>query len=235
MKRMQLAIICSIVVVSTLIISLANIGFKETNSLANIVQDEILSVNVIHNKGSTENTPEIEPITLGVHGQSMSEESIKSRTSFEAAKFKDTVDIKMAGKLIHLIDTRLGSDNTIYYYYGPYTNLNDSTRLMDFMDDGGIVVTTMVMERPDAVYAALANFDGIKGKIFSINGVVSHGDESIDIVPSEVFLYPGDDRIVSVWAYTSLPDTIKIAEKLGLENHGLDLSKYVDKNWTDGS
>ena len=65
--------------------------------------------------------------------------------------------------------------------------------------------------------------------------MVSHGDESIDIVPSEVFLYPGDDRIVSVWAYTSLPDTIKIAEKLGLENHGLDLSKYVDKNWTDGS
>lgn len=234
MKRMQLAIICSVAVVFTLTMSLATIEVKEPDSLANIVQDEILSVNVNLIK-VPENSPEEGPITLGEHGQSMSEESIKSKTSFEAAKFKDTANIKMNGKLIHMINTRLGSDNTVYYYYGSDINSNDSTKLIDFMSDGGIVVTTTVMERPDAVYASLANFEGIKGKIFSVNGVVSHGDESHGFVPSEVFLYPGDDRVVSVWAYASLPDTIKIAEKIGLENHGLDLSKYVDKNWTDGS
>ncbi|MGI0056938.1 MAG: hypothetical protein ACREAK_06135 [Nitrosarchaeum sp.] len=232
MKRMHIGIICSIAVVFTLAMSLANTEIKEPTLISNTVPNEILSVNVMYVK-VPDNLSEPEPITLGEHGQSMSTESIKSKTTFEVAEFKDTSNIKMEGKSIHLIDTRLGSDNTVYYYYGADSTINDSTRLRDFMSKGGIVVTTAVMERPDAVYAALANFDGIKGKVSSVNGVVSHGDEFNGYAPSEVFLYPGDGRVISVWTDASLPDTIKIAEKLGLENRGLDLSKYVDKNWTE--
>jgi hypothetical protein len=235
MKKIHVTIIgCISVVFALATLGFASMGVTETNSPSNIATTETLSIALLTTQFDP-NEPQPLPVRLGEHGKSMSEDEIKSKTSFELSKFKDTADIKIDGKQINLLDTRLRTNGAVYYYYGPDIDHGDSTTLMDFMNAGGIIVKTSQMKNPEAVFSSLANFEGMQGKTFSVNGIVAHGDEANGISPSIVYLYPGDDRIVSVWANASLEDTIKIAEKLDLENHGLDLSKYTDENWTDGN
>lgn len=233
MNRIRLAIICSVVAIFTLVMTVAGTGINETRILDNVVPEETLFVNVLHIEGPL-NAPIMEPITIGEHGKSLSDDSIDKKIHFKAIKLKDNSNIKMDGKLIHKIENRLSSSNTVYYYYGADEKLSDSTKLLDFMKAGGVVITTSVMENPDGVYAALANFSGIKDKIITINGAIANVDAANDVSPTQVHMYPGNDRIVSVWANASVEDTIKIAEKLELQSEVIDLKKYVDPNWTDG-
>lgn len=177
--------------------------------------------------------PSPPPITLGEHGDSMTQQAIRSMNNVEFATLDNASEIKMDGKSVDLVDTRLRTNGAVYNYYG-VSPVDDSSTLTEFMKSGGIVVKTTTLKTPEVTYATLANHEDTKGQSFVVDGILAYVSEAHDRVPTTLSLYLDDGRVVSVWANASVEDTIKIAKKLELKSELINLNDYVDSNWTDG-
>ncbi len=185
-------------------------------------QSEVLAIGLIYPSESARPTPP--SITLGEHG------AISSKTP-QSLEFSD---IRMNGKEISYLESR-ESGTTTYQYFGTDFPINSKTKLTEFMESGGIVVETRELRNPKVSYTTLANAPDTKNEWFVANGILAFGYEAhAGIVPTTLNLYTDDGKVVSVWAYATVEDTIKIADKLGLTSGLIDLNDYVDPKWTDG-
>lgn len=172
------------------------------------------------------------PITLGEHGESMTQNAVRSVSNLDFATL-DNVSIEMNGKSVNLVDTKIRSNGVIYNYYGQ-SSVTDSTSLPEFMESGGIVVKTMELKNPTVSYSTLANHENTGNSSIIVDGMLGYLFEAHDNVPTTLNLYLDDGRVVSVWANAAPQDVKSIAEKLELQSGLINLNDYVDSNWTDG-
>ncbi|HEY4680544.1 MAG TPA: hypothetical protein VIH04_04685 [Nitrosarchaeum sp.] len=215
MHKKQLSIICGMTLTLVLI----------SVVIATNQESEILAIGLITPTDANRPTPP--SITLGEHGKQVATSNIQSL---------DVSKVRMAGKSVKLDAARESTSGTIYQYYGTGSPVNDNTKLTDFMESGGIVVETRTLRFPEKAYIALANHEDTKGQGFIVNGIMAFGYEAhAGIVPTTLDLYTDDGKVVSIWTYATLSDTIKIAEKLDIQSGFIDLNDYVDPNWTDVS
>lgn len=204
-------------------------GFSVALALAAIVmisteQSTVLSIDLIVPTESIRPAPP--SITLGEHGQQVSLSSVE-------AKISDTSKISMNGKYVSLVDVRQKGTST-YEYYGA-GNISDTTTLTEFMKLGGIVVKTYELRKPTVSYTTLANHEDTKNDWFIHNGLLAFAYPAhASQVPTQVNLYTDDGKMISVWTFATVEDTLKIAEKLELQSGLIDLNDYVDPKWTDG-
>lgn len=173
------------------------------------------------------------PITLGSHGDSMTQNTIKDVSDLEFATLDKVSEIIMGEKSVSLVDTKLRSNGAVYNYYAP-SSVTDSTTLPELMESGAIVVKTRELRNPTVTYTTLANHEDTRNSSIIVNGILAFISEAHDNVPTTLDLYLNDGRVVSVWANASVEDTIKIAEKLELRSGLINLNDYVDPKWIDG-
>lgn len=171
-------------------------------------------------------------VTLGAHGESMTQDAIRSVSNLDFATL-DNVSVEMDGKSVSLVDTKIRNNGVIYNYYGQ-SSLTDSTTLQEFMESGGIIVKTMELRNPTVSYTTLANHEDTSDSSIIVDGMLGYLFEAHDRVPTTLNLYLDDGRVVSVWAYAASEDVKIIAEKLELQSGLIDLNDYVDPKWTDG-
>lgn len=213
MNKKRLSMICGI----TLAIVMVSVVFVTSQ------QSEVLAIGLITPTEADRPTPP--SITLGEHGVLTSKAPTTLITS----------NIRMADKPVSFIDARESNNGVIYQYFGTDHPIKADTKLTDFMESGGIVVETRELRFPERTYTTLANAEDTKNEWFVANGILAFGYEAhAGIVPTTLDLYTDDGKVVSIWTYATLTDTIKIAEKLELQSGLIDLNKYVDPNWTDG-
>lgn len=213
MNKKQLSVICGM----TLTVAIISVVF------ASDLQSEELAVGLITPTES--NRPVPPSITLGEHG----------KQTIPDLPILDVSHVKMDGKTVKLEASRKSTSGTVYQYYGSGHPLNDNTKLTDFMESGGIVIETRTLKFPDRTYATLANHVDTKDKGFTVNGILAFGSEAHSgIVPTTLDLYTDDGKVVSIWTYATLSDTIRLAEKLELQSGLINLDDYVNPNWTDG-
>ena len=65
--------------------------------------------------------------------------------------------------------------------------------------------------------------------IIWVDGHVSHLNSIEYSMPAILYVYPGDDRQISIWAYVSDEDIVKIGKKLFIAVQGylpVDLDRY---------
>lgn len=214
MHKKQLSIICGMIL--TLVVVSVVIAASQ--------ESEILAIGLITPTDANRPTPS--SITLGEHGKEIAISNIHSL---------DVSKVRMDGKSVKLVDARKSISGTVYQYYGTGSLVNDNTKLTDFMESGGIVVETRTLKFPERTYTTLANHKDTKDQGFIVNGILAFGYEAhSSIVPTTLDLYTDDGKVVSIWTYATLSDTIKIAEKLDIQSGFIDLNDYVDPNWTDG-
>ena len=189
------------------------------------LESEVLVVGLITPTDSA--VPAPPSITLGAHGDRV------SLTDFDQS-VTDSSKIRMAGNTIQLVDVRANNGN-VYEYYGSNSPISSNTKLTEFMESGGIIVKTSELRNAQEFYSVLANHEDTKNDWFVANGILAFGYEAHDsIIPTKLDLYTNDGKMVSVWTYATLEDTMKIAEKLELQSGLIDLNDYVDPTWTDG-
>ncbi|HET8719554.1 MAG TPA: hypothetical protein VFM64_00990 [Candidatus Nitrosotenuis sp.] len=178
--------------------------------------------------GQTMSVPKPIGLHLSDYGTVIPESKVAYYASVQTGKF-DNPSLVPGLNGDNLLQIRARDNGYVYYFYGPRNlSISDDLSLVGFIEKGGIVVETIVMNNPAAVYKSL---DRNSNSYLEINGMdaISHqrqGDS--DIVPTYVKIYPGDERRITIMSDGSLDNLVEIAKNLNIEPGALDLEKYPE-------
>jgi len=155
--------------------------------------------------------------TLAEFGIVVTENNISDNAPTKIAKFVNTsLDLLK-------IQEDLGY---VYYLYGSqHLDTNSDVSLVDFVENGGVVVRSIVMTNPAV---ALKHIDQEADNYFVLNGMSAFWDEGNEYHSSSVRVYPGDERKITVMATGDKNSIVELVKELNLEPSELDLEKYPE-------
>lgn len=176
--------------------------------------------------------PQTTTANLGkIGGDVISESELALQSDMKYGKLKHLDTIMMNDENIDYLATKIESGGEVNRFYGTGDTFYDTKSLPNFLSEGGIIVTTNTMSNPEGVFASLANGPESQIQLVEIDGVVTRLVDSKGSGWSKVELYPGDLRIISLWANLPINDLIDLAKKLDVVDQGLDLKEYKDPDW----
>ena len=161
-------------------------------------------------------------------GPKISHEQLQE-SSFEIASIGEPWYIMIDEQPLDLVGYRQNSQNStvLAYYDSKITDARQKT-MYDFLVNGGVMVITQKLSDPESTYRFLANHQNQDSMIL-VDSHVSQLSSIEYAMPAILYVYPGDDRQISVWAYVSDEDIIKIGKKLSITVQGylpVDLDMY---------
>ena len=217
MNKKQYSIIAAVAVA---MLSISAVTMYENNSTTLVLKS--IDTTVIPE------TPRGPTLRLGDYGETVTEKSAESISQRDIAKFTDASKITGLTDNVQLLKVKMLNEDYVYYLYGTQnTTVDDSTSLVKFIESGGIVVHTYPMNNPAVFYENhLDRTDASYRTVNEMDATTYQRTDVNDQRPTNVYIYPGDERAILIMANGSSEQVMNLAKQLDITSGTLDLEKY---------
>ena len=209
-----------IAVVAVAMFSISAITIYENNSTPLVVKSMDTAV--------PSDIPSAPTLRLGDYGETVTQNEAETISPRDIAKFSDTSKVSGLTESIQLLKVKILDDDYVYYLYATQnTPVDDKVSLVEFIENGGIVVHTYPMNNPAAFYEK--HLDRTDASYRTVNNMDAITYQRIDVndqKPTNVYIYPGDERAILIMADGSSEKVMNLAKQLDIKSGTLDLNKY---------